>query len=237
MNTLEDLRIFLNRKFEEGAISRNALAKALGIQQGSISRFANGETGIAGEAVFKILNYFGGKVTFSDNDPTREVVFVNPRLHEDYKSLPHPIPDDYRAIPLTNLEVAAGPGLAIQEEALESWVLVYAPELANRRVRLVAVRVEKGQRSMLPLIMPGDIVVIDLDDRDTDREGIFLIRDPEDGLALKRVASFMKRGQRALTFYSDNTAEYKPNTYFLTEFKADPIIGRCIWQWGDLEKR
>lgn len=49
MNTLEDLRIFLKKKFEDRAISQNALAVSLDVDQGSLSRFADGKTGIAGE--------------------------------------------------------------------------------------------------------------------------------------------------------------------------------------------
>ena len=111
--------------------------------------------------------------------------------------------------------------------------------------RLVAARVGKNQKSMLPSIQPGDIVVIDLDDKDIKRPGIFLIRDPDEGAALKRVKYFVKRGQPAITFYSDNAADgYEPATYTLDEFDPDQnkaidkaIVGRCIWQWGDLEHR
>ena len=58
MNTLEDLRIFLKKKFEDRAISQNALAISLGVDQGSLSRFADGKTGIAGETVFKIIEIY-----------------------------------------------------------------------------------------------------------------------------------------------------------------------------------
>ena len=174
------------------------------------------------------------------------MVFANARIHEDYKGLPRPIPDDYRAIPLTNMEVAAGPGLQTQEEPeLKSWVLIYTAELALRSVRLIAARVGKNQRSMLPSIQPNDIVVVDLDDKDVQRPGIFLVRDPDEGAALKRVKFFTKRSQPAITFYSDNAADgYEPATYTLDEFDPNPvravdkaIVGRCIWQWGDLENR
>lgn len=90
--------------------NQSEASKKSHVSQPTISRYKEGDLGATN--LLRILDYLGAKVLFPDDDPTREVVFVNPRLHEDYKSLPHPIPDDYRAIPLTNMEVAAGPSPA-----------------------------------------------------------------------------------------------------------------------------
>lgn len=246
MEKIEKLREIVEAAILSKSVTQTALSKETGVDQATISRFYKHGHGLSAENFIRLAKWAGWEIVQANDDPTREVVFVNPRLHEDYKSLPHPIPDDYRAIPLTNMEVAAGPGLNTQEEPeLKSWVLIYTQELALRSVRLVAARVGKNQKSMLPSIQPGDIVVIDLDDKDIKRPGIFLIRDPDEGAALKRVKYFVKRGQPSITFYSDNAADgYEPMTYTLDEFDHDQtkaidkaIVGRCIWQWGDLEHR
>lgn len=243
----QDFKKMLNDAIGVQFKNASDLAAKAGVSQSSLSFFLSGaRKNLSLESVAKLIDCIGGKTISPTDDPTREVVFVNPRLHESYNGLPAPAPDDYRAIPLTNMEVAAGPGINIQEELeLKSWVLVYTQELALRSVRLVAARVGKNQKSMLPSIQPGDIVVIDLDDKDIKRPGIFLVRDPDEGAALKRVKYFTKRGQPFISFYSDNAADgYEPATYTLDEFDPDQsraidkaIVGRCIWQWGDLENR
>lgn len=240
------------KKIIEGSIgiavkTASELSDKTGVNQASLSMFLSGKRkNLNLESVAKILDFLGATIHTPDSDPTREVVFVNPRVHQDYSGLPIPTPDDYRAIPLTSAQVAAGPGLVNDSSELKSWVLVYTGEKAiELRTRLIAVRVAKGQKSMLPGIQPGDIVVIDLDDKDIKHPGIFLVRDPDEGEALKRVKFFTKRGKPAVTFYSDNAAAgYEPSTYDLDEFAEDPhdaidraIVGRCVWQWGDLEHR
>jgi SOS-response transcriptional repressor LexA len=64
------------------------------------------------------------------------------------------------AAPLVELGVAAGPGRALWDEASDTWVVLPASAgLPDRRH--VALRVV-GE-SMLPLLRPGDIVLVDLD--------------------------------------------------------------------------
>ena len=83
MNTLEDLRIFLKKKFEDRAISQNALAISLDVDQGSLSRFADGKTGIAGETVFKIMKYFDIQVLSPEEVPIMRRIGANaPTRHE-----------------------------------------------------------------------------------------------------------------------------------------------------------
>ena len=246
MGFKDDITRIFSEVWRQHGGNKAAAAEFLGVNAVTFWGWVQGKRVPNMEALAPVLDKLRAKITLPDDDPTREVVFVNPKIHESCQGLPRPIPDDYRAIPLTNMEVAAGPGLQTQEEPeLLSWVLIYTQELAVRRSRLIAARVGKNQKSMLPSIQPGDIVVIDLDDKHIDRGGIFLVRDPDEGAALKRVKYFTKRGQPVITFYSDNAADgFEPTTYTLDEFDPDQaqaidkaIVGRCIWQWGDLEKR
>ena len=244
--TFFDTAIDIIRAGKEKYGSSRALSEASGVSEANISRWLKGTRNPRIAEASPIFDILGAKIMLSDESQTREVVFVNPRVHTDYKRLPAPIADDYRAIPLTNMEVAAGPGMAIQEEEeLKSWVLIYTQELPVDSSHLIAARVARNQKSMLPGIRPNDIVVIDRSDKNYKRPGIFLVKDPEEGVTLKRIKYFVKRNKPMITFYSDNAEDYPPSTYELSEFGADmgaslsdlAIVGRCIWQWGNLELR
>lgn len=122
------------KKIIEGSIgiavkTASELSDKTGVNQASLSMFLSGKRkNLNLESVAKILDFLGATIHTPDSDPTREVVFVNPRVHQDYSGLPIPTPDDYRAIPLTSAQVAAGPGLVNDSSELKSWVLVYTGE-------------------------------------------------------------------------------------------------------------
>lgn len=71
------MRIFLKKKFKDRAISQNALAISLDVDQGSLSRFADGKTGIAGETVFKIMKYFDVQVLSPEEVPIMRRIGAN----------------------------------------------------------------------------------------------------------------------------------------------------------------
>ena len=74
---------------------------------------------------------------------------------------------DYYAAPLIDGEIAAGDGRIIGEGDIRSLVWIYAPELRDRRHHsLIAVEVAKNEdgESMMPVLFPGDIVLVDTDD-------------------------------------------------------------------------
>ena len=58
MKTLDDFRQFLAARIKDKKVSQTVLSQALDIEQGSLSRFAKGQTGISGESLFKLLRYF-----------------------------------------------------------------------------------------------------------------------------------------------------------------------------------
>ena len=93
---------------------------------------------------------------------------------------------------------------------------------------LRAVKVGKTQNSMAPTISPGDIVIIDPEDRAITHRGIYAVRlDSEGGCDIKRV----QKGDNFVIFFSDNPdPAYAPRV--IPEDRADNlIIGRVIWSW------
>jgi len=189
------------------------------------------------------LDALGIHVIFPDesHDTTRPIRFLDATVlwNGRHDHLPQPTPDRYRAIPVVSGEVAAGEGL-LPEEGIESWMILSTVEPAVRRSsNLLAVRVGRRQRSMLPLIHPGATVLVDCDDRAPAGESsIYLVRDPHDGRALKKVRTFTRHNEEFVTFYSLNAEEYPPFTYSVDkDFEGNlkrAIVGRVVWLWQDL---
>ena len=138
-------------------------------------------------------------------------------------------------------EVGAGPGLIPQGELL-SWFLVYRHQDAIRYRRdLIAVRIGKRSTSMLPILHPGDVVLVDRQDRDVMTPGrIMLVMDPDGAGMIKRVAVEEVKSERdwRIVFYSDNVANHPPIVYSLREdFLGDwdrAVVGRAIRAWSDI---
>ena len=95
---------------------------------------------------------------------------------------------------------------------------------------------------MIPTLSPGDIVLVDRDDRDVKTAGhIMLVTEPSGEGKIKRVAVQPKNGDFSITYYSDNVVDNPPDTYSLREdFYSDferAIVGRVIWAWSDVRNK
>ena len=132
-------------------------------------------------------------------------------------------PDDYYGVPLVEDRIAAGQG-RIMEDHVGGLVWVYKPEIGNRR-NLVAVKLAPDAESMQPTLHPGDIVIVDRDDKAITPQGIYAVRATEDLLAIKRITLSKNRFWLA----SDNP-RWPPQ---ISEFDSSEklIIGRVVWSW------
>jgi len=190
----------------------------------------------------KILDFMGAKLTFPDerSELAKDVRWVDAKIVPAGSGQNLPPQEDYFAVPLVG-EVGAGPGV-MSTGLIRSWVLVYRHQHAIQfRRNLLAVEIEKGSTSMIPLLRPGDIVLVNRDDFTPDKPGgIFLVREPgqDSGAMVKRVATKQRNGDTLVTFYSDNAAENPPTSYSLGAdyggVISNAIVGRCIWSWSDL---
>lgn len=223
------------------------MAEFLDVPLNQITRWIKKERAPKLNTIGDVLDQLGAKVVFPGevkatvDDTTRPVRFLDATVLRNGKHshLPQPTPDRYRAIPVVSGEVAAGEGL-IAEEGIDSWMLLSTVEPAVRwSSNLLAVRVGRRQRSMLPLIHPGATVLVDCDDRQPAGEAsIYLVRDPHDGIAIKKVRLFTRHNEEFLTFYSLNAEEYPPFTYSVgKDFEGNlrkAIAGKVVWLWQDL---
>lgn len=192
---------------------------------------------------FAFLDKLGVNLDFEPNpEPDRDVCFVNARIAPIGEGITPPQSEDYIAAPMVG-EVGAGLGYIPQDE-VKSWFLAYRHHPAVRfRRNLIAVEIGAHSTSMQPTLNPGDIVLVDRDDRDVQHPGhMMLVTDPDGSGMVKRVAIEDKQdGDYRITFYSDNGAKHPPMVYsLLKDYAGDwdkVIAGRVIWAWTDVREK
>ena len=132
---------------------------------------------------------------------------------------------DYVLIPALDIGASAGGGSLNDSEnpistlAFQSnWVRTIA---SGRPEALSVIRVEGD--SMLPTLADGDQIVVDTDDRERLRDGIYVLR-TDDALLVKRLS--VNPATRRLSIKSDNIA-------YPSWDDCDPatvaVIGRVVW--------
>lgn len=237
----------LREAISKSGYSQIQIARAAGIQQGSLSRFLKGtQATLSGEALTKLFDFLGADIIFPHEQPhdaSKDVCFVNAKLVPAAEGMAPPQAVDYIAAPMVG-EAGAGPGY-LPEEEVKSWFLVYRYQAAVRyRRNLIAVEIGPHSTSMQPVLNPGDIVLIDRDDRDVSSPGhMMLVLDPLDGSGMvKRVAvTDLPDGDLRITYYSDNAAQNPPSVYSLRrDFGGDidrSIVGRVVWAWSDVKEK
>jgi len=131
--------------------------------------------------------------------------------------------EDFVSVPLTESAIAAGQPI-IPQESIEDYVLLHI-RAAGKRSNLVASRVDG--HSMEPTLHPGDIVVIDRDDKIIVKNKMFAIYH-EGGLTAK----FLEKKSNLLILRPIN-----PNAEIqiidLNE-NPQPVVGKVIGAWKDL---
>ena len=245
MGFTDDVRRALNSRIGRGKRYPNnkRMADELGIDPSQLGRFLKKERGLNADSLGLILDRLGASVVFGDDpaEASREVRFCPP---EQADGGPELRPDDYLAVPLTDPGLAAGHGL-IPEDRIKGWVMVWRHQEPLRfRSNLVAVEIAKGEGAMAPALHPGDIVLVDRDDRDPAPAGrIMLVREPgPDAPAMvRRVATRRIENDLELIFYSDNGREYPPAAYRLErDYQGDlarAIGGAVACAWNDMGQK
>ncbi len=235
----------IRKRIQATGMSQAQFARETGVQQGSLSRFLKGEqSSLSGDTVAKIVNFFGAKLVFpgENEEPSRDVCFVNTRIMPAGEYVAPPVAEDYLAAPLVG-EVGAGLGY-IPQDVIEGWCLVSRNNPAVRsRSNLIAVEIGHSSYSMQPTLNPGDIVLVDKNDRNIQHCGhIMLVTDPEGAGMIKRVAiNDKKDDDYRIIFYSDNNLQHPPLVYSLrNDYAGDwdkVVAGRVILALTDMRKK
>ena len=155
------------------------------------------------------------------------LLFQNPKLNILSTTSTHKTPqisgEDFVSVPLTESAIAAGQPI-IPQEHIEDYVLLHT-RAAGKRSNLAACRVDG--HSMEPMLHPGDIVVIDRDDKIIAKNKMFAIYH-EGGLTAK----FLEKKSNLIILRPIN-----PNAEIqiidLNE-NPQPIVGKIIGAWKDL---
>lgn len=234
--------------------SLNQFCKSHKIAQAKLWKFLNDfsdhadtapkSAGMKSVPLGEILDKIGAIITFPDErqDKTRNCVFVKAVKSQSPEGTPEPTAENYKAVPLVDMPVAAGPGL-ITGTDIRSWVLVYGLHHSVRmKTNLIAVEIGRGQRSMVPTLHPLDIVLVDMDDRvPGPGKGMFLVKEPDGSAMVKRVSTEIRNGKTHFIFYSDNAQEYPPSMYVLEEdyggHMDNAIVGKVLWAWSDMTQK
>ncbi len=216
-------------------------AASLGVSAPTFSRWINGVHIPKMETLIPVFEQLGARIVLPNQEPAKDVCFVDARIAPAGEMQERPNAEDYIAVPLVE-EVGAGPGYIPQGE-LRSWFLVYKHQSAVRYRRdLIAVEIAKHSTSMLPTLHPGDIVLVDRQDRDVTRAGhMMLVMDSDGAGKVKRVSVEPLKDDFRIMYYSDNALDNPPEVYSLREDFNDNwdncIVGRVVWAWGDVSNK
>ena len=222
----------------------SAFAKSIKFSQDRLWKFLNGTHGMNSIALGEILDKIGAKISFPGDrkDKTKNCIFINTTKTTQNGKSPDIPSEDYKAVPLIDMPVAAGPGL-FSEESIRSWVLVYSLHPSVRmKTNLIAVEIGRGQRSMIPTLHPQDIVLVDLDEKSPGSSNcMYLVKEPDGSVMVKRVSIEIRSGKTHLIFYSDNAQEYPPSMYVLEDdYQGDiekAVVGKILWAWSDMSQK
>lgn len=237
-----DKLLYLLKKAVDQYGSASALSRASGVSVANISRWINNKQAPRLTDLAPIMDLLGVLPKEPNEDSGKDVCFVDAKLVPAGEHVQPPQAEDYIAAPLVG-EVGAGPGYVAQDD-VKSWFLVYRHHPAiQHRYNLLAVEIAKNSTSMIPLLKPGDLVLVDRNDRDVSRPGhIMLVKDPDDQGMIKRVSVEQQDdGDYSVVYYSDNAMENPPICYSLRrDFFNDwqrAIVGRVIWAWADVREK
>ena len=133
--------------------------------------------------------------------------------------------DDYVLIPHLDIGASAGAGALGGSEAplaVLAFQSTWVRGIASGRPEALSVIHVEGD-SMLPTLADGDHILVDTDDRERLRDGIYVLR-TNDALLVKRLS--VNPATRRLTIRSDNDA-------YPSWDDCDPanvsVIGRVVW--------
>jgi len=133
--------------------------------------------------------------------------------------------DDYVLIPQLGVGASAGSGAETGAEdplAELAFRAGWVRHVASGRPEALSVIQVEGD-SMLPTLADGDNILVDTDDRERLRDGIYVLR-TDDALLVKRLS--VNPASRRLTIRSDNDA-------YPSWDDCDPasvaVIGRVVW--------
>ena len=223
------------RARERKGLNRNQLARAAGVTWANLTRYEQGQNEPSASKLFEIARVLDVSSDWLlGRTGAPEIPGVGPLdvtlSMSDNLQAPGKVNDaEFRAVPLVSGSIAAG-SARIVDEAIEEYALIHVSQIAGRG-DLVSVRVDREMGcSMVPLIQPGAVVVIDRRDKVIVSDGIYAVRDESGGCTLKRLQWTPPR----LWLVPENREEVVTHIDMGGEEPADRIVGRVVWAYQPL---
>ncbi len=215
--------------------NRNQLAKAAGMNWGNLVRYEEGQNEPSAGKLLQLAEALGvsadwllgrkGAQNFRETGP----VDVKIRLSETIQGPGRVDESDFRAVPLVTGAIAAGSARIVDED-IEEYALIHVSQVGGRG-DLVAVRVSREMGlSMMPLIQPGAVVVIDRRDKEIVPQGVYAVRDESGGCTLKHLQWTPPR----LWLVPENRDEPVIHIEMVSGTPEERIIGRVVWAYQPL---
>lgn len=216
--------------------SQAALARAMGESEANISRWLSGASTPTLKKLEPILIRLGVRFSLPSEETPPPLV-----IHMPAPSVSDDAPPAYIAVQLLG---ETGTPFPPSQDAPE-WLLIRACDASPHTV---ALRVGAQDRSMLPTLHPGDVVLIDrCGAAEPTSKDICLVQEPPaegatGGWLLRRVSLKQQRRETLLVFTADNMAEdFPPAVYALSQYPdktiAAAIQGKVTHIWVDLRAR
>lgn len=142
----------------------------------------------------------------------------------------------FTRVPLMADPIAAGQPLRIDDGDIASY-LAFEESIVRRWHSPVCVRIGPREESMLPLLQPGQIVVLDRGDAKRlapKPTRVYAVR-VDEGATLKRLEIVEHREGRVLALISENPDKAKYPTRLMSIVEAvltEIVIGEVVWHGG-----
>ena len=242
MGIASEIREGLRRFAKNKHGNATKMARKLGLSQSTVTGFVREKNpqNVNSDNVFRLLDEAGARIIFPDQveETEQSVAFIAPQAIDAGDA--NVAPDQYKAIPLVDIETAATAG-QVPEKQILGWCLLWKhiPALVDRS-NLVCIKVGSRDRAMMPTICPDDYILVDRVDKrivNNSTGNIYLVRDPHEGIQAKRLRLSEKAGRHYILAYSDN-GEYPPDLYDLeADYNGEPsnaIVGKIVFSWASM---
>lgn len=212
-------------------VNQAQLARATGESEANISRWLSGASTPTLRKLEPILMALGARLVLPEDEEVAQRPVVMQFCYG--KNERFVTRAEYTAVPVLG-EVGAGNGMLPLEQEPENWIVIESGQASKSTI---ALKVGWNERSMLPHICPGDVVVVDMaKDIAMSEQHVYLVQEPPcegSGYLLKRVQIKKDDSRTLVVFYSDNAAEgYAPLIYDLSLYTdgniANAVRGRVI---------
>src|SRR3990170_5082442 len=223
MELYENLRTLRQKK----GYSTYAVQMKTGISSTLIARYESGKVSPTLKRLEELAKFYGITVSELLGTPPKAPVQYSIVIGKAQVAEPKEV---YTPIPLLKDAASLGPGLEIDENNVEGTALIHASKL-RRGGEYEAIRV-KGD-SMIPELHDGDIVAIDVKQREPSVLRGKLVACHTGGfeVTIKRLVILKDK----FWFRATNSKWEEMNAPLIVPKKDGLILGRVVWAWRQFE--